>query len=386
MKKKLLFVFFVIILIVGGIMIFFSKKDEIPSYQKKINLKIGEKVPLKIEYQFGKKKATEKIKWEKLELEEERIYHAGTYQGSFQVKEKVQKVELTVIDDVEPVIENVKNIEIYENEEIDLLKDIEVNDNSHDKVEIEVKGDYDITKKGEYSLTYEATDKSGNKKTEAFLLTVKEKDVPKIIVPQKPNNGTSNNQGNQNNISKKTSKGYTIEVRDGVYYIGNILIANKTYALPSNYAPGLLPELNSAFEKLKSAALEDGVELNIISGFRSYDSQNRIYNNYVARDGKVEADTYSARPGHSEHQTGLAIDVNSLLFSFGETKEGQWIQNNAYKYGFIIRYPKGKENITGYRYEPWHLRYVGDIASKLYNGGDWITLEEYLGITSEYAN
>ncbi len=386
MKKKLIFIFLVVIIIVGGMIMFLSKKNEALSYQKEIKLKIGEKVPMETEYQLGKKIITEKIKWEKLELEDEKIYHAGTYQGSFLVKEKEQKINLIVIDDIEPIIENVKNIEIYENEEIDLLKDIKVSDNSHDKVEIEVKGEYDITKKGEYSLTYEATDKSGNKKTEAFQLIIKEKDVSNNVVPPKKNNEVPNYQGNQNNVSKKTSKGYSIEVRNGVYYIGNILIANKTYALPSSYAPGLLPELNSAFEKLKAGALEDGVELNIISGFRSYSAQNRIYNNYVAKDGKIEADTYSARPGHSEHQTGLAIDVNSLLFSFGETKEGQWLQNNAYKYGFIIRYPKGKENITGYRYEPWHLRYVGDIASKLYNGGNWITLEEYLGITSEYAN
>jgi len=85
------------------------------------------------------------------------------------------------------------------------------------------------------------------------------------------------------------------------------LIANKTYALPSTYAPGLLPELNNVFHELKAAALEDGIELKIISGFRSYHSQNSIYNNYVARDGKEEADTYSARVSHSEHQTGLTV-------------------------------------------------------------------------------
>ena len=175
-------------------------------------------------------------------------------------------------------------------------------------------------------------------------------------------------------------------MKNGAYYINNILIANKTYSLPSTYTPGLLPELNNAFEKLKNAAAEDGISLKIISGFRSYHSQNSIYNNYVARDGKKEADTYSARPGHSEHQTGLAIDVNSLMFDFGETKEGKWLQNHAHQYGFIIRYPEGKEAITGYRYEPWHLRYVGELSKELYNDGNWITLEEYLGITSNYKN
>ena len=103
------------------------------------------------------------------------------------------------------------------------------------------------------------------------------------------------------------------------------------------------------------------------------------------------ADTYSARPGHSEHQTGLAADIkgpnNNLYLDqrWINTSEGQWLNNNCYKYGFIIRYPSGKESITGYIYEPWHIRYVGtEVATQLYNGGNWITLEEYLGIDSKY--
>ena len=115
-------------------------------------------------------------------------------------------------------------------------------------------------------------------------------------------------------------------------------------------------------------------------------SQKYLYNSYVSRDGKEEADTYSARPGHSEHQTGLAFDLNSIDISFADTDEGKWVVDNCYKYGFIIRYPEGKDNITGYIYEPWHLRYVGvDLATKLYNQGDWITLEEYYGIDSKYS-
>ena len=113
--------------------------------------------------------------------------------------------------------------------------------------------------------------------------------------------------------------------------------------------------------------------------------QKIIYNDYVARDGQLMADTYSARPGYSEHQSGLAIDVNSLDQDWENTPEGKWLSANCYKYGFIIRYPKGKEDITGYMYEPWHIRYVGkDLAEKLYNNGNWLTLEEYLGITSVY--
>jgi D-alanyl-D-alanine carboxypeptidase len=99
----------------------------------------------------------------------------------------------------------------------------------------------------------------------------------------------------------------------------------------------------------------------------------------------AQADTYSARPGHSEHQTGLCFDLNSIDDSFAYTNEGKWVNNNAHLYGFIIRYPKGKESITGYQYESWHLRYVGkDLANKLYNDGNWLTMEEYYGLSSKY--
>jgi D-alanyl-D-alanine carboxypeptidase len=117
----------------------------------------------------------------------------------------------------------------------------------------------------------------------------------------------------------------------------------------------------------------------LVSGFRSYSRQKTIYNNYVAIDGVTKADTYSARPGHSEHQTGLAFDVGAIDDNYGNTAAGKWLANNAHKYGFIIRYPKGKTHITGYKYEPWHIRYIGtNHATTIYN--KQITLEEYLNV------
>jgi zinc D-Ala-D-Ala carboxypeptidase len=102
-------------------------------------------------------------------------------------------------------------------------------------------------------------------------------------------------------------------------------------------------------------------------------------------DGQEAADTYSARAGFSEHQTGLVLDLNTVDISFDNTNESNWLRDNSYKYGFIIRYPKGKENITGYTYEPWHIRYVGkNLAKEIYNNGDYLTLEEYFGIDSNY--
>ena len=200
----------------------------------------------------------------------------------------------------------------------------------------------------------------------------------------------------------RTFKGFIIEEIDGVTYVDGYLIANKTYPLPSNYIPSnthteagvqkfcqtcINNEAWDAWTLMKSDATALGLNLWIQSGYRSYEAQKGLYNNYMARDGKNAADTYSARPGHSEHQSGYAFDLNSVTDAFSNTNEGKWVNENAYKYGFIIRYPQNKESITGYKYESWHLRYVGvELAEKLYNNGNWITMEEYFGIDSQYKD
>ena len=194
----------------------------------------------------------------------------------------------------------------------------------------------------------------------------------------------------------------TVSNTQGLKIIDGILIVNKSYPLPKDYVPtntyknatGLNycttcidKEAYEKYKEMKADATALGLNIWIQSGYRSYNLQESLYNKYVNRDGKVAADTYSARPGHSEHQTGLAFDLNSISDEFQYTDEGKWVNNNCYKYGYILRYPKGKENITGYKYESWHLRYVGeDLATKLYNNGDWITLEEYFNLTSIYNN
>lgn len=186
-----------------------------------------------------------------------------------------------------------------------------------------------------------------------------------------------------NKLTVTTPKN-TIVKKNGVTYVNGILIANKTYGLPSTYNPGGLTKATyNAFLEMKRAAAKDGINLWICSGFRSYSTQSWLYNSYVNRDGRAKADTYSARPGHSEHQTGLAMDINNASSSFNNTREARWLANNCWKYGFIIRYPNGKQSITGYKYESWHVRYLGkDMAKKVYNSG--LCLEEYLGITSRY--
>lgn len=176
-----------------------------------------------------------------------------------------------------------------------------------------------------------------------------------------------------------------------ITYIDGILIANKTYPLPSDYNPGENTEARAALNKMFADAKAEGkakkIDLNmwVCSGFRSYTVQKNLYNSYVSRDGVKNADRYSARPGYSEHQTGLAFDINYADSRFTGTAQAVWLAENAHKYGFILRYPEGKESVTGYMYEPWHYRYIGvENAEKIYASG--LTLEEYFGITSAYKN
>jgi len=161
------------------------------------------------------------------------------------------------------------------------------------------------------------------------------------------------------------------------------LIVPKVKFLPdtNGEAMFLRKESAKALEKLFKSAKKEKIELYAVSGYRSYKRQSEIFKNNLKKDGKL-ANKYSARPGQSEHQTGLAIDVTckdvdfNLVEEFEGTAAYLWLFNNAHKFGFILRYPRGKEDITGYIFEPWHLRYVGkELAYRLYT--EEITLEEY---------
>jgi len=164
----------------------------------------------------------------------------------------------------------------------------------------------------------------------------------------------------------------------------------KEYSIPNiEFVPNgdtsvrkMEKEAAQALENLFKAAEKKNIILLGVSGYRNYNYQEKLYNNKVERSGKEEADKFVAQPGESEHQTGLAMDVLSNEYTtldegFKNTKACKWISENCYKYGFIVRYPEGKEGITGYDYEPWHIRYVGvEAAKEISENG--ITLEEYL--------
>ncbi len=171
------------------------------------------------------------------------------------------------------------------------------------------------------------------------------------------------------------------------------VVVNKKHKLPSSYVPNLVavaggqlrPEAASALQRLLSDAEAAGFSMKNISSYRSYQNQVSTYQYWVNTQGQAEADRGSARPGHSEHQTGLAIDLGNpdgsceLDACFGSSLAGKWLSAHASEYGFIIRYPEGKESLTGYQYEPWHLRFVGtEIAKAIISSGQ--TLDQYFNI------
>jgi len=182
---------------------------------------------------------------------------------------------------------------------------------------------------------------------------------------------------------------------------GYLILVNKENALEKEYKPSDLKEIlyyapdrspegrylreaaADAFHDLVNEAAKQNIELVLTTGYRSYGFQSILYNNYVEKDGQAEADKYSAQPGKSEHQTGLAADVSAssvdyqLVTEFENTSEGKWLSENAGRFGFILRYSKDKEEMTGYMFEPWHIRYVGIPAAEYIREHE-ITLEEYL--------
>lgn len=214
-------------------------------------------------------------------------------------------------------------------------------------------------------------------------------------------NNSDQSTGAQNGQQSFDKKQHSLDDPNSIW-----VIANKRRPLqPTTYTPGdlVVPDVPlrltdqdeemqlrqvtaTAIEELFADAKQDGLDLMVSSAFRSYDYQSGLYNRYVQQQGQAVADTQSARPGHSEHQTALAVDVEptsrecEVEQCFANLPEGKWVAQNAYKYGFVVRYQQDKDHITGYMYEPWHLRYVGKpLAAELHTLGD-PTLEEFFGL------
>ncbi|MBO0997779.1 M15 family metallopeptidase [Bacillus sp. SD075] len=242
----------------------------------------------------------------------------------------------------------------------------------------------------------------------SFDQSNEEKKEPK---EEQPSSQNSKTETDKNNDSKETPQ-RQVEVDEtsepaqaGLQTLANPesipVLVNKQYSLPEDYKPNDLiypkvdfifqdkiekrmmrKEAGVALEEMFQAAESENMHFAGVSAYRSHQTQIAVFNNYVAKDGEEKAKTYSAMPGTSEHETGLAIDVTThdgacaAQDCFGDTNEAAWLAEHAHEYGFIIRYPEGKENITGYKYEPWHIRYVGvDAATEIFETKS--TLEEY---------
>ena len=287
-------IIFVVIIVGICILLFFNSKKLVVKIKKNLNVEINSKL-----YNTDKIKSINNGNI----LTKKKVVNTSNLGNqtislrikNFFKKTIVYKYKVNIVDTIKPKIIADDNISVVAGNEVDLLSNVKVQDNSLENIIAQVVGDYDLNIPGNYDLEYVAVDSSGNKETKKFVLNVQER-----------KQATSE----QANSSFVTSKGFHGVIRD---------------------------------------------------------------------------DTYSARAGHSEHQTGLAADFNMVDDNFEYTAEGKWLNDNAYKYGFILRYPKGKTFETGYIYESWHYRYVGvELSRKLYNNGDWISLENYFGITSQY--
>lgn len=275
---------------------------------------------------------------------------------------------ISVNDKEAPVIELPERIEMILGESVDLLSYGKATDNSG-QYTLTLQEGYDLNKVGLQYLNYQAVDGAGNRTEKQTVLLIRE-----------------------NADDKKeyflTSKGFTGYQENERTYIEGLLIVNKTYGLPANYGPrGLTSETAAAFQAMAKAAKASGYELTILSAYRNYSFQEKVYSYNVEKLGEQKAQMQSAKPGHSEHQAGIALDLNSTRAAFADTDTFKWLNENAYKYGFILRYPQGKSEFTGYDFLPFQFTYVGeDWAKVFYNEGNWLAVEEYFGITSRYGD
>ncbi len=287
------------------------------------------------------------------ELEYEPIdtFKIGTKRYTFYAGKKTYYVDVHIVDTQAPQIQGIDLFIIKQDETLNIVDYLEAYDVIDGDIAITLS-EFDTNELGSHTIMATATDKHNNETSKPLRVVVKD--------------------------ASEYLKGAAS--MDEVLFVDEHIIANKRYGLPSNYAPGEDPEAGAQIRKLIKAMRGAGLRVaNSYSGYRSYQVQKTLYTNYIASHGQVAADTFSARPGHSEHQTGLTFDLRQLSGSLLTSEpEISWVRDNAHEFGFIVRYPKGKEHITGYTYEPWHLRYMGQDARAIYESGQ--TLEEFYKI------
>lgn len=398
-RIKIKIIIILLVLIVAstiGLFVWFSNSEKVELLKNTFQFEYGTVVKLEEKDVLDTNKesviSSIKIDYSDLEIEKDKKYpKVGSYDLQIDYKlngkEKSENIKIIVKDTIKPkFIKSPETLKFNKGFNTDDLNSyFTAEDLSPFEIKIDTKK-LNTNKSGEYEITVTATDKYNNKNEKNVKIIVKEEkensndDVSNESNSNEgknePNQSGNKNDGNQNVDNKATP--YTVS---GPRYVNGIMIVNKKNPVPYNYAPYENAEAGNQVRNLISEMQTLGFNIsNSYSGFRSFETQAGLYQNYVNGYGKAEADTFSARAGYSEHQTGLAFD---LLHGDGtlvvNNNEVNWIAQNAHRFGFIVRYKAGKEHITGYQAEPWHLRYVGNIATDIYNSG--LTLEEYLGVS-----
>ena len=297
----------------------------------------------------------------------------GEYELPFTYRTMIKhsdKLKVVVKDTTKPEFTSFsEKIEVAKgNKDFDFKSYFKASDLSNCTLDIDTK-DVKFDKEGDYTAKVTATDAYNNKESKKFTVVVKAEEKAAIASVDNEQKVSGTSQSSSNSAVKP-------------YYKNGILIVNKKHPVPPGFGGGVNQTALAAVNRMISDMKAEGLSVDsTTSNYRSYSYQSTLYQNYVSAYGKASADTFSARPGHSEHQTGLAFDLRepgggSLLTN---SKATSWVAKNAHKYGLIVRYQSGKEWITGYQAEPWHVRYVGDIATSIYNSG--LSLEEYLGVS-----
>ena len=242
-------------------------------------------------------------------------------------------------------------------------------------VSLNVDGNVDFGCVGEFPIDVILEDGEKNKVKKSALVVIDKEKVVETAGENSDVNTNSNTNGNDNNVLAPSTFSDVSPT-----YVQGILVVNKLHPIPADFAYGEDPTAGVQIRKLIADMQSLGYSISTsYSGYRSNAYQRNLYNGYVASSGQAAADTYSARPGFSEHETGLAFDLIDGSGQLVESEaEAEWIRNHAHEYGFIVRYPFGKESITGFMPEPWHLRYIGARAGEIYSSG--LCLEEFLGV------
>lgn len=343
----------------------------------------GKKVEIDTSAIFGD--SSDKVKdievdYSSLKMVKDKDYpEVGEYELPFTYKTMTNhsdKLKVTVKDTTKPKFTSFsEKIEVTKgNKDFDFKKPFKASDLSSCTLDINTK-DVNFDKEGDYTAKVTATDAHKNKESKKFTVVVKAEE--KTAIASADNEQKVSGASGTSGASQSSSNSSVAP-----YYKNGILIVNKKHPVPPGFGGGVNQTALAAVNRMISDMKAEGLSVDrTTSNYRSYSYQSTLYQNYVSAYGKASADTFSARPGYSEHQTGLAFDLRepgggSLLTN---SKATSWVAKNAHKYGLIVRYQSGKEWITGYQAEPWHVRYVGDIATSIYNSG--LSLEEYLGVS-----